>query len=264
MQVSDPRLKTWKDGEIAGVIFDRPDKYNAMSSEMWAAFPDVLASVADDPEVKVIILQGVDDRAFVAGADISQFAETFPKPGGAAGYLDIVHGAEDAIATCAKPVIAMISGNCIGGGIELAIACDMRFASRRSRYGIPPSNLGITYSLYSTKRVVEAVGPSRARDLLYSGRLIDAEEAFAWGLVDRLYDPDDLERETLAYAALLCSKSQYSIRYAKLTIRRILEGHEEETTELRKWRLDAWEEGDLKEGVAAYMEKRAPKFRWRG
>lgn len=262
--MSDPRLKTETDGEIARVVFDRPEKYNAMSFEMWAAFPEVLASVADDPAVKVIILQGVDERAFVAGADISQFAETFPKDGGAAAYFDIVHGAEDAIATCAKPVIAMISGNCIGGGIELAIACDMRFASRKSRYGIPPANLGITYSLYSTKRVVEAVGPSRARDLLYSGRLIDAEEAHAWGLVDRLYDPDDLERETLEYAKLLCTRSQYSIRYAKLTIRRILEGHEEETTELRKWRLDAWDQGDLKEGVAAYMEKRDPKFCWKG
>ena len=261
--MSDPRLKIRKDGEIARVIFDRPEKYNAMSFEMWSAFPEVLGTVADDPAVKVIILQGVDERAFVAGADISQFAETFPKDGGAAAYFDIVHGAEDAIATCAKPVIAMISGNCIGGGIELAIACDMRFASTESRYGIPPANLGITYSLYSTKRVVEAVGPSRARDLLYSGRLIDAGEAHAWGLVDRLYAPGDLERETLAYAELLSTKSQYSIRYAKLTIRRILEGHEEETTELRKWRLDAWEQGDLQEGVAAYMEKRQPKFGWR-
>ncbi len=261
--MSDKRLKTEKHGEIARVIFNRPEKYNAMSFEMWAAFPGTLASVADDPEVKVIILQGVDERAFVAGADISQFQETLPKDGGAAAYFDIVHGAEDAIATCAKPVIAMISGNCIGGGIELAIACDMRFASRESRYGIPPANLGITYSLYSTKRVVEAIGASRARDLLYSGRLIDAREAYAWGLVDRLYDAADLEKETLDYAKLLCTKSQYSIRYAKLTVRRILEGHAEETTELRKWRLDAWDEGDLQEGVSAYMEKRDPDFRWR-
>ena len=260
--MSDPRIRTETEGEIARVIFDRPEKYNAMSFEMWAAFPKTLASVADDPAVKVIILQGVDESAFVAGADISQFAETLPKDGGAAAYFDIVHGAEDAIATCAKPVIAMISGNCIGGGIELAIACDMRFASRKSRYGIPPANLGITYSLYSTKRVVEAVGPSRARDLLYSGRLIDSDEALAWGLVDRLYDPEELEAETLAYANLLCTRSQYSIRYAKLTVQRILEGHAEETTELRKWRLEAWEAGDLKEGVAAYMEKRDPKFEW--
>lgn len=262
--MSDPRLRIRQEGEVARVVVDRPEKYNAMAAEMWAAFPGVLAEAAAPGDVKVIILQGVDERAFVAGADISQFAETFPKPGGAAAYFDIVHRAEDAVATCPKPVIAMIQGNCIGGGIELAIACDMRFASRKSRFGIPPANLGITYSLYSTKRVVEAVGPSRARDLLYSGRLIDAEEAHAWGLVDRLYEPDEIEAATLDYATLLCTRSQYSIRYAKLCVRRILEGHVDETTELRDWRLNAWDDGDLQEGVAAYMEKRDPKFRWRG
>lgn len=259
-----PHLRVEKEGALAWLIFDRVEKYNAMSAEMWQAFPGVLAEAADDPDVKVIILRGVDETAFVAGADISQFAETFPKEGGAAWYFDIVHHAEDAIATCAKPVIAMIQGNCIGGGIELAIACDMRFASTESRFGIPPANLGITYSLYSTKRVVEAIGPSKARDLLYSGRLIGSEEALTWGLVDRLYAPAEIEAETRAYAELLGSKSQYSIHYAKLTVRRILEGHAEETTELRDWRLGAWDDGDLKEGVAAFLEKRKPKFGWRG
>ena len=220
-------------------MLDRPEKRNALSLEMWQAIPPLVAQAGADPAVKAIVVRGVDRTAFAAGADISQFHERFRNRDTALAYMNAVGGAAGALADCPKPAIALIHGDCVGGGVELAIACDLRFCSSGSRFGITPARLGICYSMASTRRVSQAIGPSKTKDLLFSGRLIDAETARAWGLADRVYAPGDLDRETAAFLDSVCRNSQYSIRFAKRALREIAAGAVEEPETLRDLRLGA-------------------------
>ena len=251
-------------GAVAHLVLDRPEKRNALSLEMWQAIPPLVAQAGADPAVKAIVVRGVDRTAFAAGADISQFDERFHNRDTALTYMNAVSGAAGSLADCPKPAIALIHGDCVGGGVELAIACDLRFCSSGSRFGITPARLGICYGMASTRRVAQAIGPSKTKDLLFSGRLIDAETARDWGLADRVYAPDDLDRETAAFLDAVCRNSQYSIRFAKRALREIAAGAVEEPEALRELRLGAKEAGDLEEGIAAYLEKRRPVFRWNG
>ena len=250
-------------GAVAHLVLDRPEKRNALSLEMWQAIPPLVAQAEADPAVKVIVVRGVDRTAFAAGADISQFHERFRSRDSALTYMNAVNGAVGALADCLKPALALIHGDCVGGGVEIAIACDLRFCSSASRFGITPARLGICYSVDSTRRVSQAIGPSKTKDLLFSGRLIDAETARGWGLADRVYAPDELDRETAAFVEAVCRNSQYSVRFAKRALREITAGADEPDT-LRELRLGAAEAGDLREGIAAYLEKRRPDFLWNG
>jgi len=253
-----------KDGAIARLILNRPEKRNAMTYAMWQAVPDCVADAAADPAVKVLIVQGVDRKAFAAGADIGEFEELFATREGSADYSDAVRGAEQALGNFPKPAIAMIHGDCFGGGVELAIACDLRFASTESRYGVPPAKLGVVYSLTSTRRLVDLMGPGKTRDLLFSGRAVKADEALAMGLVERLYSADALEDQTVAYAESLLGNSQFSIRSAKKIVSEILRGATWEDDEIRDLRIDGFYGEDTKEGIRAYKEKRKPDFPWKG
>ncbi len=249
---------------VAHLVVDRPEKRNALDLAMWQAIPPAVAVAEADPAVRLLIVRGVDRTAFAAGADIGQFHERFRNRETALAYMAAVSGASAALADCPKPTVAMIHGDCVGGGVEIAIACDLRFCSTQSRFGIPPARLGVCYSMASTRRVSRVVGPSRTAELLFTGRLIDAATAHDWGLADRVLDPDALDGETAAFAETVCRNSQYSIRYAKRALREIAAGTEGEPEALREMRIGAWEAGDLQEGVAAYLEKRKPAFRWNG
>ena len=251
-------------GAVAHLVLDRPEKRNALNLEMWRAIPPLVARAEADPAVKAIVVRGVDRTAFAAGADISQFRERFRNRENALAYMQAVNGAAGSLADCLKPVIALIHGDCVGGGVEIAIACDLRFCSTGSRFGVTPARLGICYSMASTRRVSQAIGPSKTKDLLFTGRLIDAATAEAWGLADRVCAPDELDRETAAFVESICRNSQYSVRYAKRALREIAAGAAEEPDLLRELRLGAYEAGDLKEGIAAYLEKRKPEFSWNG
>ncbi len=251
-------------GAVAHLILDRPEKRNALNLEMWQAIPPLVAQAEADPAVKVIIVRGVDRTAFAAGADISQFHERFRNRDTALTYMNAVNGAAGALANCLKPAIASIHGDCVGGGVEIAIACDLRFCSSASRFGITPARLGICYSMASTRRVSQAIGPSKTKDLLFTGRLIDAATAQEWGLADRVCGPDELDGETGAFVESICRNSQYSVRFAKRALREIAAGATEEPEPLRELRLGAYDAGDLKEGIAAYLEKRKPAFEWNG
>ncbi len=248
------------EGEIARVVIDRPAKRNAMSLEMWRAVPALMAEVERDPQVKLAIVQGVDERCFAAGADISDIAERLGDADAGEAYIDDVHAAERSIADCAKPTIAMIQGECIGGGVELALACDLRFASTDSRFGVTPAKLGICYSMSSTRRLVQLIGPGMTKDILFTGRLFDAAEAARIGLVDRVVPPGDIVAETQAMAEAICRGSQYSVRHAKRNIRAIIDGAATEPPDLRQTRIDAFLGEDLREGASAYLKKRKPDF----
>lgn len=249
-------------GEIARLVIDRPKKRNALSLAMWRAIPVLIDEVVADASVKVLVIQGVDETAFAAGADIDEIADHSTSEELAWAFMDAVHAAESAIGRCGKPVIAMIRGDCIGGGVEIALACDIRFAQSGSRFGIPPAKLGLVYSLASTARLVQLVGPGLARDFLFSGRLFDSAEARSARLIDREFSSEEIVAATQAYAETLCRRSQWSIRAAKAIVHAALVGATEEDDEIRRLRAGSFLGPDLQEGVRAFQEARPANFTW--
>lgn len=258
-----PHIYVQREGEIARLVIDRPGKRNALNLAMWRAIPGLVQDVDGDPMVKVLIVQGVDETAFAAGADIGEIEDHAGSEELAWQFMDSVHAAETALGKCSKPVIAMIRGDCIGGGIELALACDIRFSQSGARFSIPPAKLGLVYSLASTTRLVQLVGPGLARDFLFSGRFFDCAQARAAGLIDHEIAADAIVEYTRSYAETLCRRSQWSIRAAKAVIRAALAGAQEEDDEIRRWRSGSFLSPDLREGARAFHERRAAVFPWR-
>ena len=257
-----PELYLEKDGDIAQLVINRTAKRNALSLEMWMRIPEFFASIEQDNAIQVAIIRGVDDSAFASGVDIEEFSRIASSEELGWQLMDAVHAAEQSIASCWKPVIAMIQGHCVGGGMELALACDLRFASRNSRFSVPPAKLGLVYSLASTRRLVELVGVGNARDLLFSARSFGADEAAQLGFVERLFDASEIGRETLAYARSISQRSQYSVRASKKVIAAISRGEFEPNEEIQRLRGTAFQGEDLAEGMRAFFEKRAPNFKW--
>lgn len=247
---------------IATIYLNRPAKRNAITYEMWTEIPQLMEQCEMDPSIKVIIFKGINDIAFSAGADISEFRYLRNTVEGAEKYTEATIIAEKAIMDVSKPTIALIQGYCVGGGCEIAVACDFRFSDFNGKFGITPAKLGIVYSTPGTKNLVDLVGPSKTKDILYSGRLLDAEEALRIGLIDRVYSQEDVEKETYKYAKLLCKNAQLSIRGSKHVVREVLQGatiDSEETEDLIK---KSYVSSDYKEGVRAFLEKRKPRFNY--
>ena len=259
---AEPISLSTTDG-VAQIIIDRTDKRNAMSTDMWRTLRNLVDQAAGDPAVLVIILRGADSSAFASGADIEEMLHIVGSEEAAWALMNTVRATEHALSECAKPVIAMIRGICIGGGVELALGCDLRFASRNARFAVPPAKLGLVYSVASTRRLIQLVGLGRARDLLYSARTLEAAEALEIGLVERMFDDDQVELETLRYAGVLASRSQYSIRAAKRVSAAAVAGGSDDDNAIRRLRGSAFTGKDLEEGITAFMEKRSPRFTWR-
>jgi enoyl-CoA hydratase len=251
-----------KKGSIATIYLNRPAKRNALTHEMWKAIPSLLQEVEQDSTIKVLIMRGVDDTAFAAGADISEFYSLRSTTEGARIYNEATHKAERALAKFRKPTIAMIQSYCIGGGCELAVACDFRFSDTNGRFGITPAKLGLVYSLDATKQLVDLVGPQNAKYILFTGKHLSVERAQQIGLVDEIYPPEEIEQRTYEFAHLLCQNAQFTIRSMKYIISEIMSGITEETKESRDLRLRSFETEDYHEGVSAFMEKRKPNFKY--
>lgn len=262
--MSDRPIYLEKQGEIGVLVLNRPEKLNALNQEVWQGIIDLCGEVADDPDIKVLILRGSTPRAFCAGADISEFPVVHANLESATDYHDNkVRKAYDAIEFLAKPTIAMIQGICFGGGCAVAMSCDLRYADRTSRFSIPPAKLGIAYSLHETKHLTDLVGPSKAKEILMGAKVLEAEEAFINGLVTRLFDADELERETFAFAETLCNLSQFTIRGVKTTVHEINQGAVDDNEVSERLQKSAFDGPDYKEGREAFLEKRAPKFTYR-
>jgi len=261
--MTSPPIHLDTDGPVARLILDRPAKRNALSRAMWQAIPDLVAAAAADPEIKVLIVRGASAEAFSAGADIAEFEQVHGSAVAARRYHDVIAAAYDALGQLEKPTIAMIRGVCFGGGCALALCCDLRYADPSARFCIPPARLGLTYSLGETKRLVDLVGPSKAKEMLMGATVLDAEEAHRLGLVTRLFPAADLEADTLAFARHLSSLSQFTIRAVKQIVGEITHGAVTET-EISKRLLERQFEGpDYLEGRRAFLEKRPPVFTWR-
>jgi enoyl-CoA hydratase/carnithine racemase len=245
-------------GAVAVLTIDRPEKRNAVSFEMWSALPGLLSEVEDDEDVRALVIRGTDH--FSAGADISEFTSLRADPAGAQRYGAAVHAGERAIATLGKPTVAAVTGVCVGGGCEIALACDLRIAAADARFGITPAKLGIVYSATSTKQLVDAVGPAWARQILYTAELVDAATALRIGLVNELHPPDEVVPRATALAQTMASRAQVSVRGAKTIVTRITEGHFDEDETVRALYEESVTSADYAEGVRAFLEKRPPRF----
>ncbi|MEN0653777.1 MULTISPECIES: enoyl-CoA hydratase-related protein [Hyphobacterium] len=257
--MTDADIYLDRKGAIAELVLNRPDKRNALTQEMWLAIPELLAEVEKDAGLRVLIVRGAGG-AFAAGADIAEFEEVYSTRERAARYSAAVAAALDGLAAFPLPTVAKITGPCVGGGCGLALACDLRFATEASRFGITPAKLGLVYTLNDTKRLIDAVGPSNAKDILFSGRLVSAPEAREMGLVDRVWGEADFEAGLEGWLELVRAASPHSARVTKSIIRMILSGVDQDTDETKRMFLDAFQGQDFREGYRAFLEKRAPRF----
>ena len=249
-------------GEVATLVINRQDSRNALSLQVYRDLPGLLAELDADTGVKVLVVRGAGERAFAAGADISEFQEVRGNAESAKTYNEHVAAAENALESFSKPTVAMIHGYCIGGGFGLALACDLRFGDERSRFAITPAKLGLVYSLESTKRLVDLVGPARAKWVLYSGEQIPAERARDLGIIDELYAGEDLERETYEFCDLITTRAQFSVRASKQIVGRIVGGQSEDDEHTTFLRNSSFDTDDYAEGVSAFLAKRSPEFTW--
>ncbi len=244
---------------VATLTFNRPDKHNAINLAMWQAFARLMPSLAADDSVDVIVFRGAPGGPFSAGADISEFTTLRRDPEDAERYGEAVTSGERAILTCPKPTVALIEGFAIGGGSQVALACDLRVCAPGSRFGITPAKLGIVYALPSTARLVEVVGPAWASWILMTGDLVDAQTALRIGLVHEVVD--DPSERVAALAATLASRARVSLLGAKALIAAAAAGQRVEDDAVRQHYYDSLHSPEYREGVDAFLAKRAPDFR---
>jgi enoyl-CoA hydratase/carnithine racemase len=251
-----------REGHVAVLTIDRPEKRNAMTAGMWAALPGVLGPLADDPGVRALIVTGAG-AGFCAGADISDLLGGADPDDPMADVRRDNLAAQAALREFPKPTVAMIRGHCIGGGVEIAASCDLRFADPTSVFGVTPAKVGIVYTPRSTKALLDLVGPAMTKYLLFSGELIDAPTALRAGLVDRLIPAEDLEAEVHRFADVLASRSALSQRATKEVVADLTAGGDGEGVVVR-WYRETIATGELAEGVAAFAERRPPRFGSKG
>src|SRR4051794_19896800 len=249
---------------VGVITFNNPDKRNAMSLEMWEGFGEALTALRDDAAVRVVILRGAGGKAFVSGADISQFEKTRHNAAASEQYAKRSAAQRALLADYPKPTIACIDGFCLGGGMQVAMLADIRLASQGSQFGIPAAKLGIAYGYDGLKHLVSLVGPSWARLLLYTGMRIDAGEALRIGLVERVLPDGELWDAALEIARIISTNAPLAIRAAKLTIAQVLkdEGHRDMEA-IRQIGIACMDSEDFREGRTAFMDKRKPRFKGR-
>ncbi|ULK96414.1 enoyl-CoA hydratase [Bradyrhizobium sp. I71] len=256
-------LKHSADG-VGVVTFNNPDKRNAMSLEMWEGFGEALAALRDDDTVRVVILRGAGGKAFVSGADISQFEKVRHNAAASEEYARRSAAQRALLADYPKPTIACIDGYCLGGGMQVAMLADIRLASHGSQFGIPAARLGIAYGYDGLRHLVSLVGPAWARLLMYTGMRIDSAEALRIGLVERLFPAGELWGETMTIAATIAQNAPLAIKAAKITIAQVLKDESARDMEAIKAIGNAcMDSEDFREGRQAFMEKRKPQFRGR-
>ena len=242
------------DGPVARLLIDRPLARNAMTSVMFEAVPGLVAQADAQPGIRVIVMTSARAKLFCAGADIGELATRAGDPAWRRANQTAINRAQHALAGATKPTIAFVDGDCIGGGCGLAIACDLRIATGRARFGITPAKLGLAYPLHDTKLLIDLVGPGQARRMLFTAGLFDAAEAQRIGLVELIDETPD------AVIEAILETSSHSHRQSKAIVRRILDGQIDDDGETLALFAQAFEERDFREGVAAFLEKRTPDF----
>lgn len=263
IEAGTSRMIARVEGPVGWMVFNNPARRNAVSLDMWEAAPRILAQFEADPAIRVIALAGEGGRAFVSGADISQFDQQRSNQQQVAHYDRIAGEANEAIKRAGKPTIAVIRGWCIGGGLGIAAACDLRFATDGSKFGIPAGKLGLGYAHPGVKTLMDIVGPAYAREIFYTARHFSAVEAQAMGFVNRVLPDADFDAFVAGQLAMIAANAPLTLRALKTTVRELLRGADADLDLSRQQVAACFASEDYKEGRRAFAEKRQPVFQGR-
>jgi len=254
-------LTVEKRGAVGWLVFNQPAKKNAISDAMWRAIPPAMQQFDRDPEVRCIAFRGAGTEAFAAGADISEFENNRSEEGAVAKYDDLLDRVLHAIQGSPKPSLAMIYGFCLGGGVEIALACDLRYCGISAQFGIPAAKLGLGYNIEGHKRLLETVGHARAREIMFLGRRYSADEAFAMGLVHRVLPDAELEAYANDVIETLCANAPLSIANTKTILEEYVKSSGAPDEDRMRAAIERCaKSADYVEGRRAFMEKRKPRF----
>jgi enoyl-CoA hydratase/carnithine racemase len=256
------RIVARKEGAVGWLVFNNPERRNAVSLEMWQAIATVLADFERDAGVRAIVLAGAGDKAFASGADISQFEKHRADAEGVQRYEQTSGAAMQRLKALDKPTIAMIRGYCLGGGLNIAAACDLRIAAEDSRFGIPAARMGLGYKADAMQALIDLVGPAYTREIMITARQFGAEEALRMGLVHRVVPVAELEALTRQYCEMIAANAPLTIRTAKRVIREVTRT-QYDAAACRAWVKECFDSEDYAEGRRAFMEKRKPVFKGR-
>ncbi len=262
--MSDDLVLVEREGLVATLFINRPDKRNSLNPELLGQIADILESLRSE-DVRCVVLRGVGEKAFSAGFDIGRIGQEGSRQQVNAdpSISDPYRRPEEAIKSFPYPVIAMIYGYCVGGGLEIAATCDMRIAADNARIGITPAKLGIVYQHEPMKMFIDLIGPSYTKELFATGRLVDAQRAHTMGLLNDVIPEAELKEHTYTLARELAANAPLSVRAAKIIVNRLSEGTPltpEEAARFEEMRQEGTASEDLKEGRKAFLEKRKPQF----
>jgi enoyl-CoA hydratase/carnithine racemase len=256
------RLLVKKLGAVGWIVFDQPTKRNAINDAMWRGIPPAMAQFDADAEVRCIAFRGTGTEAFAAGADISEFDKVRSSKSAVAEYDTLLDQVLHSIQDSRKPSLAMIYGFCMGGGLEVALACDLRYCGKSAQFGIPAAKLGLAYNIEGHKRLLETVGHARAREIMFLGRRYPADEALAMGLVNRVFEDAKLEEGVHEIIQTLCENAPLSIANSKTIIEEYSKSSGPADPQKMKASIERCAKSiDYEEGRRAFMEKRKPRFR---
>ncbi len=260
--MSEGRLSIEKRGALGWIVFDNPERRNAINGAMWRGIPEAMAKFDADDEVRCVAFRGRGTQAFASGADISEFEKNRAVQASVAAYDDLLDRVLHSIQGSLKPSLAMIHGFCMGGGLEIALACDLRYCGESAQFGIPAAKLGLAYNVEGHKRLLETVGHARAREIMFLGRRYGAEEALRIGLVHAVVPDSELEALVGQNAKILCENAPLSIANSKTIIEEFVKSSGlPDAKRMRSAIERCATSADYEEGRRAFMEKRRPQFK---
>ncbi|MEO8629243.1 MAG: enoyl-CoA hydratase [Betaproteobacteria bacterium] len=258
--MSQGKLRVEQTGAVGWMLFDNPERRNAINGDMWRAIPEAMRRFDADAEIRCVVLRGVGELAFAAGADISEFEKRRASEKGTREYEGVVDAAQESIEASIKPVVALVHGFCIGGGVEIALACDLRYASEASTFAVPAARLGIGYGVHGMNRLVKTVGHASAREIMLTGRRFNSAEALAMGLVNRVLPSTEVDAYVAKLTQELAANAPLSMAASKAVINIVIEAHGDygagDAAIARCMNSE-----DYIEGRRAFMDKRIANFK---